>query len=134
MSCDVYGIRMGDSVTHRVAGAVGKSDLVAGLDENFWSQFGGHYAVQSNSRLFEIGSPDRNRLLGSLLVSWKVIIDFRRSSEFTISRSMNDKWRLLYALSRYGEIDGVRHAGSLPVRQHAYERHEVVLKGVIGWR
>jgi hypothetical protein len=41
---------------------------------------------------------------------------------------------LLYTLPCQGELDGSRHAGSLPVRQDAYERHEIVLKSVIGRR
>jgi hypothetical protein len=42
--------------------------------------------------------------------------------------------RLLYALPRRGEINWLRHAGSLPVSQHAYEGHEVIFESVIGWR
>jgi hypothetical protein len=41
---------------------------------------------------------------------------------------------LLYAFPCQGKLDRTRHAGSLPVRQDAYERHEIVLKGVIGRR
>lgn len=42
--------------------------------------------------------------------------------------------RLLYTLSCQGEFNWPRHAGSLPVRQKAHERHEIVLEGVIGRR
>jgi hypothetical protein len=48
------------------------------------------------------------------------------------SNLTNDKYRLLYTLSCQGEFDWLRHARSLPVCQEAYERHEVILEGVIG--
>ena len=41
---------------------------------------------------------------------------------------------LLYTLPCQGKLDGSRHAGSLPVRQDAYERHKIVLESVIGRR
>lgn len=47
---------------------------------------------------------------------------------------MNDKCRLLYALPCQGKLDRFRHAGDLPMREDAYERHEVVLKGIISRR
>ena len=46
----------------------------------------------------------------------------------------NDKYRLLYALPCQGKLDRFRHAGNLPICQDAYERHEIVLKGIIGRR
>jgi hypothetical protein len=44
----------------------------------------------------------------------------------------SDKYCLLYTLPCQGELDGFRHAGSLPVRQDAHERHDIVFEGVIG--
>jgi len=38
---------------------------------------------------------------------------------------------LLYTLPCQGKLDRSRHAGSLPVRQYADERHDIVLEGVI---
>lgn len=41
---------------------------------------------------------------------------------------------LLYTLLHHGKLDWSCHAGSLPVREDAYERHKIVFKGVIGRR
>ena len=54
-----------------------------------------------------------------------------RHSEIYCSRF--DKC-LFYTLPCQGKLDWFCHAGSLPVRQYAYERHEVVLESVIGRR
>jgi hypothetical protein len=86
------------------------------------------YWIGGISRLFAIANPAK----GLLPVSRKDHgnAGIRRLIALELTNDMS----LLYTLPCHGKLDRSRHAGSLPVRQYTYERHDIVLEGVIGRR
>ena len=81
------------------------------------------------SRLFAIANPAKGLYVTSQVKESCDRAVIRRLIALELT---NDS--LLYTLPCQGKLDRSRHAGSLPVRQYAYERHDIILKGVIGRR